>query len=147
MNGDHDPVTAEHTFDVPIATLWQAITQAEQMRQWFFAEMKEFEPKEGFETEFVVVCEGRDFPHVWKITEVVPDSKIVYQWSYRGYPGDSTVTWDLTELPKGTHLKVTHKGQETFAQDDPIFSRESGQAGWDYFINESLPAYLDEQKG
>ena len=50
---------------------------------------------------------------------------------------------DVTETPGGTNLKLTHAGHDTFPNDNPIFSRESGEAGWRYFLNESLKAFLE----
>lgn len=96
----------------------------------------------GFETIFTVNCEGNAYPHVWKIIEVVPQQRIVYDWRYQGYPGQSTVTWELGEEGNGTKLVLTHEGIESFPQDNPVFSRESTQGGWDYFVCESLSRFL-----
>lgn len=115
------------------------------MRQWFFEPMTEFEPEIGFETKFTVQCENQDYPHLLKVTDVVPETRIVYDLRYGGYPGNSSVAWELSESPSGTKLKLTHKGIETFPQDNPVFSRESTQGGWDYFLHESLKAFLDRQ--
>ncbi len=30
-------------------------------------------------------------------------------------------------------------------QGNPMFTREAGEAGWGYFLNQSLPAYLEGQ--
>jgi uncharacterized protein YndB with AHSA1/START domain len=79
------------------------------------------------------------------VTEVVPERRIAYSWRYGGYTGNSTVTWELFETPDGTKLTLTHKGHETFPQDNPIFSRESGEAGWSYLLYESLIAFLEQQ--
>ena len=140
------PIVVEQTYNAPIAVVWKAITDKDQMRQWFFEPMTDFEPEVGFETEFEVQCEGQNFPHQWKVTEVVPERRIVYEWRYGGYPGDSSVTWELSETRDGTKLKLTHKGHETFSQDNPIFSRESGEAGWGYLLHESLKAFLERQQ-
>ena len=75
--------------------------------------------------------------------EVIPESRIVYEWRYGGYPGNSTVTWELSETADGTTLKFTHSGVETFPQDNPVFKRETGVAGWRYLIEESLKAFLE----
>lgn len=136
------PIVVEHTFNVPIAVVWKAITDRDQMREWFFEPMTEFEPVVGFETQFNVRCDEQDYLHLWKVTNVVPEKQISYKWRYGGYAGDSTVTWELSETPGGTKLRLTHQGHETFAADNPAFSRESGQAGWDYFLHQSLPAFL-----
>ena len=126
-----EPIVVEQAYDVPGSTVWRAITDKDQMRQWYFETMTEFKPEPGFESSFIVQCEGVDYSHLWTVTIVVPETKIAYRWRYEGYPGDSTVTWDLSDTPRGTLLKLTHSGIETFPQDDPIFSRESGVAGWD----------------
>jgi uncharacterized protein YndB with AHSA1/START domain len=96
MDTNTGPIVVEQTFNAPIAVVWKAITDKDQMRQWFFETMTEFEPELGFETEFNVRCEDRDFLHQWKITEVVPEKRIAYGWRYGGYPGDSMVAWELT---------------------------------------------------
>jgi uncharacterized protein YndB with AHSA1/START domain len=145
MSTNTGPVVVEQTLDAPLAVVWKAITDQDQMRQWFFETMTEFEPVIGFETQFNVRCEDRDYPHLWKITEVVPEKRIAYGWRYGGYPGNSTVVWELSETPHGTKLSLTHKGHETFPQDDPVFSRESCQGGWDFFIRERLKAFLERQ--
>lgn len=139
------PIVVEQSFDAPIAAVWQAITDPDQMRRWFFAPMTDFRPEVGFATQFNVPCEGEDYLHQWKVTEVVPATRIVYDWRYGGLPGESSVTWELSQTPAGTKLKLTHEGHEAFPQDNPIFSRESGVAGWTHFVQESLKAFLDRK--
>lgn len=145
MDMNTDPVVVEQTYDAPVAEVWRAITDKDQMRQWFFETMTDFEPEPGFEVQFNVRCEGRDYPHEWKVTEVDSEKRIVYGWRYGGHPGNSTVVWELSETPSGTKLTFTHEGIETFPQDNPVFSRESTQAGWNYLLRESLKAFLERQ--
>ena len=49
-----EAVVIERTFNAPVAKVWNAITDAEEMRQWYF-DLKEFKPEVGFEFEFVVI--------------------------------------------------------------------------------------------
>lgn len=139
----NEPIIVEAMLEAPPAVVWKAITDKDQMRQWFFEPMTEFQPEVGFETTFEIECEGQVYPHEWKVTEVVPESRISYDWRYRGYPGDSTVTWELSEVPGGTQLRLTHTGSETFPQDDPVFSRASCTAGWEFFLQDSLKPFLE----
>lgn len=137
-----EPIVVEQTFAASKAEVWKAITEPTQMRKWFFEPMQQFEPEVGFETCFVVSFEGQDYPHRWNVQEVVPEERLVYRWRYDGFPGDSTVTWELFEVPEGTKLRLTHRGMETFPQDQPAFTRESCRGGWEYFVQESLRAFL-----
>lgn len=140
------PIIIEQTYNAPVDVVWKAITDESQMRQWFFEPMTQFKTEVGFETQFNVRCEDRDFLHLWKVTDVHPGRRISYDWRYGGYPGESTVTWEVSETPGGTRLRLTHRGNETFPQEDPLLNRESCQGGWEYFLRESLKNFLDRRR-
>lgn len=147
MKDTKEAIIVEQTFNRPVYKVWSAITRADLMRQWFFDNMESFKPAVGFETQFNVQSGDRDFLHMWKITEVVPLKKIRYNWKYGGYPGDSTVAFELFEQHEQTMLRLTHTGMESFPGDIPEFSRESCEEGWHYFIKKSLKEYLDGSAG
>lgn len=142
MRKNDEPIVVEQTFDRPIDTLWIAITEIGLMRQWYFDNIPSFEPEVGFETQFNVRCQGRDFLHLWKVTEVVPGKMITYNWKYKGYPGDSFVTFELSEQDNLVKLRLSHKVEEDFPEDIPEFTRESCLEGWTYFIRNSLKEFL-----
>ena len=142
MDKNEDPIVLEQSYSAPRDVVWKAITDKDQMCEWYFETMSDFRPEVGFETEFSVRCEDQDYVHKWKVTEVIPGSKIAYAWRYEGYPGNSTVTWELEDSPEGTKLKLAHQAVEPFPQDNPIFSRESGQQGWEYLLGERLVDFL-----
>jgi len=139
-----DPVVVEQTFVAPVDVVWKAITDPEQMRRWYFETMAEFEPVVGSETQFNVRVGDRDYLHLWKVTEVVPEAGIAYSWRYGGCPGDSSVMWELSETHAGTRLKLTHTGHETLRLDDSVAGRENCQAGWEYFLHQSLKDFLEQ---
>ena len=120
METTTEPIVVEETYRAPPAAVWKAITDQDQMRQWYFEPIEEFKPETGFETQFNVHVENRNFLHVWNITEVVPEKRIAYGWRCEGFPGNSTVVWELTTTPDGTKLSLTHDIQEPFPQDDPL---------------------------
>lgn len=122
--------------------LWGAITELEQMTKWFFENIPDFQAQVGFETSFLVENEGRTFTHQWKITEVIPQQSISYSWRYAEYPGDSFVTFSLEETEGQIMLSVRCDVIEDFPEDIPEFRRESCIGGWEYFLCESLQAYL-----
>ena len=135
------PIVVEQIFEAPRAKVWEAITKVDQMTQWFFDNIPAFEAREGFETRFVVRTE-RHFTHIWKIMEVIPRKKIVYDWSYEEYPGKGYVTFELIDHGEQTLLRLTNIGLESFPQDIPEFQRASCQGGWEYFIQDRLRAFL-----
>ena len=135
-------VVVEQLFQLPIKKVWAAITELDQMKQWFFSDIPAFEPETGFRTEFLVRVDGRSFTHVWKIKELIPGRKIRYHWSYKEYKGEGLVTFELHEKQGQTLLVLTNEGLESFPDNIPEFSRESCEAGWNYFIKESLKGYL-----
>lgn len=141
---ENAPIVVVEVFDQTPARVWEAITQLDQMHQWYFDNIPAFKAEVGFSTEFTVACGGREFPHLWTVTEVVPQSRLVYDWRFGGYPGDSFVSFELFEEEGGTRLRLTHQVREPFPQDIPEFKRESCLGGWTYFINERLKAYLVE---
>ncbi len=141
----HDqPIIVEQSFNAPIERVWNAITDVAQMRQWYFDNIPAFKAEVGFETQFDVQTEQRIFRHIWKVTEVVPQKLISYTWKYEGYPGDSQVMFELFKGNQSTKLRLTHQIKESFPQDIPEFSRESGIEGWKYFIQNSLKEFLDK---
>ena len=142
MMDTNTPIVVEQTFQVSKETMWSAITELNQMRQWFFDNLEAFEPRIGFETKFVIENEGRTFPHLWRIIEVEPCKKITYNWKYEGYAGDSEVTFELNEQENGTTLKLTQQVFISFPQNIPEFTRESCLGGWNYFIKQQLKNYL-----
>jgi uncharacterized protein YndB with AHSA1/START domain len=141
-----EPIVVEQTFSAPIAMVWEAITDQDQMRQWFFEPMTGFRPEVGFETQFDVKFNGQVYTHQWKVTNVVLGRMIAYAWRYGGFAGDSSVTWELSETVNGTKLTLTHQGHETFPHENSAFRRESCQAGWEYFVRESLTAFLGSKQ-
>ena len=142
MNNLSEPIIVEQIFDLPVDNVWRAITELEQMKKWYFQNIDSFEPKVGFATQFTVQIEDRIFPHLWQVTEVIPMRKISYQWQFEGYPGRGISTFELTEEGKQTKLKLTFTTSENFPSDIPEFKRESGVAGWNHFIKESLKEHL-----
>ena len=138
-----EPIIVEQPFSVQPDVVWQAITNPDLMRQWYFEQIEDFRPEVGFETQFDIEVGGRIFRHQWKVTDVVPGKSITYTWRYEGFPGLGTTEWKISKTDEGTKLVLTSTGIESFSQDIPEFTRERGQAGWEYFIRESLPNFLN----
>jgi uncharacterized protein YndB with AHSA1/START domain len=123
-----EALVIERTFNAPVARVWKALTDVEQMRQWYF-ELKEFKPEVGFEFEFSVEHKGMNYHHLCKITEVIPQKKLVHTWRYKGHEGNSLVTFELSAEDNKTRLKLTHDGLDSFPKT-PAFARENFKQGW-----------------
>jgi uncharacterized protein YndB with AHSA1/START domain len=141
-----ETVIIERTLNAPIARVWKALTNVEQMRQWYF-DLKEFKPGVGFEFEFVVEHEGNSYHHLCRVTDVVPQKRIAYTWRYKGEPGDSLVTIELSPEGEKTRLKLTHSGIETFPKT-PAYARKNFEAGWTAIIGTELKQFVEKtEKG
>lgn len=141
---ESDPFVIERTYNAPVEKVWQAITDNQQMKQWYF-DIKEFKPEVGFEFEFSGTgSKGEQYLHKCKITEVVPGEKLTYSWRYDGYPGISYVTFELFAEGKETRVKLTHRGLETFAGNGPDFAKESFMMGWTELIGKLLKGFVEK---
>ena len=139
-----EPIIIERVFHVSPARIWKAITDKNEMKQWYF-DLEEFKPEPGFEFRF----EGGPSPekqylHICVVQEVIENRKISYSWRYEEYPGVSLVTFELFEEGENTRLRLTHGGLEIFPLDNPDLARENFEAGWNQIIGTSLKAYLDK---
>jgi uncharacterized protein YndB with AHSA1/START domain len=141
MTTNAEAVVIERTFNVPIDRVWKALTDVEQMRQWYF-ELEAFEARVGFEFEFIVEHEGNTYHHLCRITEVNPPRKLAYTWRYQGHEGDSLVTFELFDEGEKTRLRLTHEGLETFPKT-PAFARDNFKQGWTEIIGKSLLEHLE----
>ena len=138
------PFVIERSYNAPVETVWNAITDKTQMKQWYF-DLDDFKPEVGFEFKFDGGSDDKVHHHLCKIVEVVPHKKLKYSWSYEGFEGMSYVTFELFDEAKTTKVKLTHEGLETFPQNNPDFAKESFMKGWTYILGTSLKNFLEKQ--
>ena len=133
----------ERTYDASIKKVWKAITDKNQMKEWYF-DLEEFKAEPGFEFSFVGGKDGKKYLHKCKVVEANPVTKLSYTWSYDGYPGTSLVTFDLAELPgTKTKLTLTHSGLDNFPKNEPDLAAESFSEGWTYITGTSLRDFVE----
>ena len=138
------PLIVERTYDAPVSEVWKAITDKEEMRQWYF-DLDGFRPEVGFEFSFSAKHLDKIFVHYCRITEVIPGKKLSYTWRHLNIPGITLLTWELSPEGSKTKLKITHTGLENLATAGPDFSRESHRSGWTYFLDKALLKFLESQ--
>ena len=139
----NEPFEIERTYNAPVEKVWQALTDNDQIKQWYF-NFPEFRPEVGFEFQFEGKDKGITFLHLCKITEVIPGKKLAYTWRYRDYEGNSTVTFELFPEGDKTRVKLTHEGLETFANNSSDFSLESFSKGWTQIIGTNLKNFVEK---
>ena len=143
MSSDKN-IIIEKIYNAPVSTVWKAITDKEQMKQWYF-DIAEFKPEVGFEFQFSGQGkEGEQYLHLCKITEAVKEKKLQYSWRYDNLEGNSIVTFELFEEGGKTRLKLTHEGLETFPANSPDFAKESFAEGWTYIIGTALKEFVEK---
>jgi uncharacterized protein YndB with AHSA1/START domain len=136
------PFVIERTYSAPADKVWQAISDKDKMKQWYF-DLKEFKPEVGFEFQFTGGPPEKTYLHLCRITEVVPGKKLTHTWKYDGYAGESFVTFEIFAEGDKTRLKLTHAGLETFPPE-PDFARKNFEMGWTDIIGRSLKEYLEK---
>jgi uncharacterized protein YndB with AHSA1/START domain len=139
------PLIVERTLNAPASKVWEALTDNEKMKQWYF-KLESFEPRVGFEFSFAGQgAKGENYIHHCRITAVEPEKKLSYTWRYQDYPGDSEVSFELFPEGDKTLVRITHTGLETMPRNNPDFAAESFSKGWNYILGESLKKFVEEQ--
>lgn len=138
------PVVMEKELDMTVDRVWTAITNKEQLKQWYFS-IDDFKPEVGFRFSFAGQGHrGEQYIHLCTITEVIPQQKLQYSWQYKDHPGYSLVSFELSAVGNKTLLRLTHHGLETFPQDSPDFAWKSFNGGWNEIIGKMLPQFLEQ---
>ena len=136
------PVVKEVVLNAPIVKVWRAITNKNDMKQWYF-ELETFRPEVGFEFQFYGGKDEKQYLHLCQVTEVIPGRKLAYSWRYDGNPGNSLVTFELFPEGKNTKLRLTHQGLESFGTNNPDLAKENFVEGWNTIIGKSIKAFVE----
>lgn len=138
---EEEPLVVERVFDVPAERVWQAITEPDEIGQWFM-QIDDFEPKEDFEFTMTAEHNNKRYIHLCRVTEVVDGKKLTYSFRFRDAQGITYVTWELFREGNKTRLRLTHRGLERIAHAGPDYSRQNFVEGWTFFLENSLAGYL-----
>lgn len=135
------PFVLEQVYDTATAKVWQALTDLEAMKIWYFPQLQKFEPVVGFNMEFE--DDGSLYKKQWQVTQVLSGKKWAHTWSYQGYPGTSEVMFELLEEGCKTRLRLTHYGLASFL-GDPHFAKHRFEGGWKWILGNKLKHYLNQ---
>lgn len=137
------PLIKTFEYNAPIAEVWQALTNVDKMKEWYFPQLQEFEPIVGYKFQFD--DNDAEYHKEWIVTKVVEGNTLGHSWAYKGYLGNSEVTFDLFGDGNKTKLRVTQTGLESFP-NHPHFKRERFEWGWDNLLGENLKHLLGSSK-
>jgi uncharacterized protein YndB with AHSA1/START domain len=142
---NENPVIIEETFSVAAEKIWNAITDKNEMKEWYF-DLEYFKPEIGFEFRFLGgPDDGKQYLHICEITDVEPLKVLAYNWRYDGYPGNTNVKFEISEISSTeTKLRLSHSGLESFPADNPDFAKGNFEEGWKSIICTSLKNYLEQ---
>ena len=140
-----EPLIVEHRLEAAVEKVWEAITDNSRMKKWYF-DIAKFEAIPGFEFKFYGSKDDTRYLHLCKVVSVEPGRKLSYSWKYKGYPGESIVTFELYDENGATRVKLTHDGLETFGTDNPDFAKENFKEGWNHIIGTSLRNYVENSR-
>lgn len=132
----------ERTFPVSASRVWSAITDPDEMKNWYF-DIPRFRAEVGHKFDFMGGSpDGIQYKHICEVTDVVNERKLTHSWRYEGYEGNSFVTWELFPEGTSTRVKLTHAGLETFPKSNPDLVAKNFAEGWTGIIGKFLADYL-----
>ncbi len=144
---DHLPsLTIVRRIKAAPAKVWAAITQPEQMKQWWgpdagptLSVVADVRPGGRFSVVFRLL-NGEEHNPTGIYREVIPERKLAFTWDLPGTPEpESLVTFRLEPFDGGTQLTLTH---EHLPDEE---ARKSHEAGWSGLLDK-LPVFLGEHK-
>lgn len=151
---DNDSVVTEIEIAAPPERVFKAIVDREQACEWgkndsFDTVIWELDPRVGGRWRSVVrekVPSGRykvsEFDHHGEVLEIDPPRLLVYTWltNFHEPPTARTVVrWELTSIPTGTKLTVTHSGLANLDQPRKDYSQ-----GWPGLVDQ-IRQYVERQ--
>ncbi len=138
---DQDAIVSEVEIAAPPERVFEALTDAKQLAQWWTSktcssERWEMDARPGgkWRSSFTASEVVRSkynlsaLDHRGEIVEIDPPRLLVYSWfaNFHEDPSIKTeVRWELTEIPTGTKLKVTHRGLSRLPM-----ARKDYSGGW-----------------
>jgi len=139
-----EPVKLEQIYKAPVSVIWEALMDKNQMKKWYF-DIDKFVPEVGFEFSFEGGTEENKYVHLCKVIDVEENKKISYSWRYRGYDGESLVSFDLYPEGDQTKLVLIHSGLDTFPANNPDFDLKNFEMGWNDILTRSLKEFVERE--
>jgi uncharacterized protein YndB with AHSA1/START domain len=137
-----DIVKVEAVFDTTKSQVWEALTNSEIMKVWYF-DIPNFNLNIGNEFSFYE-SEKKEYLHQGNVLKVEENKLFQHTWTHpEQSKGSSIVTWEIEELEDNkVKVSLTHEGLESFVDGGPTFSPENYEMGWNAIVKTNLRNYL-----
>jgi uncharacterized protein YndB with AHSA1/START domain len=114
MNGI---VILEVIYPYPVERVWRALTDSRALAKWLMP--NDFEPRLGHKFCFVREPRGAEREVIeCQVVELQRPVRLAYTWQDQSGRPPSIVTWTLTPLAEGTHLRLEHRESDTAVAGD-----------------------------
>lgn len=137
-----DIVKVEAVFDATKSQVWDALTNTEIMKVWYF-DISNFKLAVGSEFSFY---EGdkKEYLHEGEILKAEQNEVLQHTWKHpQQSKGSSIVTWEIEESDdKKVKVTLSHEGLENFADGGPNFAPANYEMGWNAIVKTNLRNYL-----
>lgn len=137
-------IQIQQEYSVSKQRLWEAITNTQRMKDWYF-DIKSFDLEKGEEFTFYEPGGENKYLHLCKIVQVIPQQLFQHTWQHpNNSKGISMVTWEISGDENNSRLNFSHEGIENMRDAGEDFKEENYQAGWNELIKQSLKNYLEQ---
>jgi uncharacterized protein YndB with AHSA1/START domain len=112
-------VRVHETINAPVDKVWDALTNPEVVKQYFFGTNQQSDWKKGSDITWTGEWEGKTYQDKGKILDVIPNKKLQYTYlsSMSGKEDKpenyATVTIELAANNNHTELKLEQDGSES----------------------------------
>ena len=80
---DATPIVLERTYNATADKVWKAITDAEQMKQWYF-DLPGFKAEVGYKFQFWGGDDAKQYLHLCDLPEIVEGRNLSHRRRYEG---------------------------------------------------------------
>ena len=128
----NDLIRKERTFDQPIERVWNAITKAEEISEWFL--LADFKAQKGY--QYTLRSKDNSCPPIVGEVLNADPYTLAYTWLEEGKPTSTLVTWTLASTENGgTQLLLEHSGIANYKGENVVKMFELFSGGWDNCLN------------
>lgn len=115
-------VVVEREIAFPPEKIWRALTQPHLIQEWLMK--NDFKPVPDHRFKLTAEWGSVDC----RVLEIEPNRTLAYTWDAYGL--ESTVTWTLTPIGSGTHLRMEQAG----FRPDQEQAYQGAKFGWQRFF-------------